>query len=161
MSKVKKIAKVSLIVLVSLAVLIGAAAAVCYYNITAIRFEQTDGIWFGVNIPFFCNPLLSDQPGIYVGRPFNWGLKELKVYDAVNGPIGRWAVNLSDTYGRDEIDIEYNVENDGKTIKVNFSGTAGDTPVEKEFVFDIQNASPDNLPKWTNRTEADDELMLG
>ena len=161
MNKVKMIAKVFLIVLLSLAFLIGVGLSILYFNVTAIRFEQSDGAYFGVNIPFFRNQFLAKGEAGYPISIFNWGYKEVEVYSAVNLPLQQWAWSISVLHEGEEIDIGYDVENDGKTIKVDFSGTAGDTPVEKEFVFDIQNASLDNLPRWINRVEEDDEFMDG
>lgn len=158
MSKVKKIAKVSLIVLLSLALVIGVGLSILYFNVTEIRFELSDSTWCGVNIPFFCNPLLSDCPHTYIIRPLDWGHDTIKVYTAVNDPMQMWAYSLYFAHEGEEMNISYDVENDGETLKVSFNGTAGDTPIDKEFVFDIRNASPKNLPKWTNRTEADNEF---
>lgn len=160
MSKVKKIAKVSLIVLLSLALVIGVGLSILYFNVTAIRFEYKDTSKWGINYPFFCNPILSDSPPTYTLLPMDLGRETIKVYVAVNDPMEMWTRSVSRAHEGENIDIGYNVENDGKTLKVSFSGTAGDTPIDKEFVFDIQNASPKNLPKWTNRTEADDEIFL-
>lgn len=157
MSKVKKIAKVSLIVLLSLALVIGVGLSILYFNVTAIRFDYNNGARYAVNIPFFSNSLLSNQAYVY-SPVFGWGYNETKVYSVVNLPLDAWARHISDDHKGENIDVDYDVENDGKTLKVSFSGTAGDTPVDKEFVFDIQNASPNNLSKWTNRTEADNEF---
>ncbi len=157
MTKVKKIAKVFLIVLLSLALVIGVGLSILYFNVTAIRFDYTNGARYAVNIPFFCNSLLSDQA--YSFSPvLGWGYNEVNVYSEINRPLDAWARHISDDHKDESIDVEYDVENNGDTLKVTFSGTAGDTPVDKEFVFDIKNASPKNLPKWTNRTEADNEF---
>lgn len=138
--------------------MIGVGFSVLYFSANAIRFEYKDANRWGVKYPFFCNPMLSNSPPTYSLLPMDLGRETIKVYVAVNDPMEMWTFSLRNAHEGEEMNISYDVENDGETLKVSFNGTAGDTPVEKEFVFDIKGASPDNLPKWTNRTEADNEF---
>ena len=162
----KKTAKILLIALASL-VLIGAIAfTVLYINVNAIRFDYVDGGFnrVGVNdnitIPFFGNKLMLTDGGNVYGPPLGLGMKNIDIYMAVNSPISAYAQWTASQY-ENGVQINYEVENDGKTLTVKLFGS-GDNgektePIEKVFVFDIENVSLDNYPTWTNRTEADNE----
>lgn len=148
----KKLTKVLIISIAALAVIVGVVLGVVYINVTSIRFDYSNSKKHSFDIPFFANSMLSDQANVYTPI-LGWGEDTIDVYQAVNTPLNAWASTISRDHKDDRIDIKYNVENDGRTLKVSFSGTAGDSSVEKDFVFDIQNASVKNLPRWTNPTE--------
>lgn len=162
----KKTAKILLIALASL-VLIGAIAfVILYINVNAIRFDYVDrgsnrlNVNDSITIPFFGNKLILGDYGSVYGPPLGLGMKNIDVYMSVNDPIGAYTFWLQTQY-KNGVHIRYEVENDGKnlTVKLTGSGDNGEKtePIEKVFVFDIENASLDNLPTWTNRTEADNE----
>ena len=162
----KKTAKILLIALASL-VLIGAIAfTVFYINVNAIRFDYVDSgpnrlnVNDSIALPFFGNKLILCDYGRMYSPPLGLGMKTIDVYMAVNDPIGAYTFWLKTQY-KNGVHIRYEVENDGKTLTVKLFGS-GDNgektePIEKVFVFDIENASLDNYPTWTNRTEADNE----
>lgn len=161
----KKTAKILLIALAAI-VLIGAIAfVILYINVNAIRFDYVDGGFnrVGVNdkitIPFFGNKLMTPAGNIYA-PPLGLGTKTIDVYMAVNSPISEYAYWTANKYEKG-IQIGYEVENDGKTLTVKLTGTGDNglekVPIEKLFLFNIENASLDHLPTWVNRTEADNE----
>lgn len=162
----KKTAKILLIALASL-VLIGAIAfVILYINVNAIRFDYVDrgsnrhNVNDSITIPFFGNKLILGDYGSVYSPPLGLGTKTIDVYMSVNDPIGAYTFWLKTKY-ENGVHIRYEVENDGKTLTVKLFGS-GDNgektePIEKVFVFDIENVSLDNYPTWTNRTEADNE----
>lgn len=159
-----KAVKALLIVLAAI-VMVGAIGfTILYVNVNAVRFDYVSLNFSAGNsyieIPVFGNKLTLESGGTYV-FPFGLGVKNLDVYDAVNAPIHLFSLKTASQYENGVHITDYEVENDGKLLSIKISGTAqngGETiPIEKLFVFNIENASPDNLPKWTNRTEADYE----
>ncbi len=161
-----KTAKILVIALAAI-VLAGAVTfAILYVNYNAISFDHVSrqshlGNSY-LNIPVFGNKLTLSEGGNF-SAPFNLGMKNLDVYDAVNSPIYAYAVFMAGKY-KDGVQLsDYEVDNDGeKTLTVTLKGTAaggGQTvQIEKVFIFDIENASLDSLPTWTNRTEEDKEF---
>ena len=161
-----KTAKILVIALAAI-VLAGAVTfAVLYVNYNAISFDyvsrQSNSGNSYLNIPVFGNKLMLSEGGDF-SAPFDLGMKNLDVYDAVNSPIYAYAVFMTGKY-KDGVQLtDYEVNNDGgKTLTVTLKGTADNggktVKIEKVFIFDIENASLDNLPTWTNRTEDDKEF---
>lgn len=121
--------------------------------------------------PFFANPLMMAEPTVNANAigmtsmvlSFPTGVKDEKlyVYSAVNGPIDAWIHAVIVKY-HSRVNIDYTVENDGKTLTVTFSGTVEQdgekVPIEEKLIFDIENADADNLPKWVNEDEVCDEV---
>lgn len=118
-------------------------------------FEHPNG--YSINYPFFGNPLTLSGS---TGRTYainSVSEKNVCVYDAVNEPIYTWVDYLASRYKR-YVNLSYIMEQNDKTISVSLNGSAKDDEgnnisLEQKFVFDIENASPDNLPKWTNKNE--------
>ena len=166
----KKTAKILLIALASL-VLIGAIGFMIFcINVNAVRFDYVDSGFSRLNvndsvtIPFFGNKLILGDYGRMYSPPLGMGMKNIDIYMAVNDPISAYVQWTASQY-ENGIHISYEVENDGKTLTVKLFGS-GDNgektePIEKLFVFDIENASLDNYPTWTNRTEEDNEYYSG
>lgn len=166
----KKSAKIILIALAAI-VLAGAIGfMILYIKCNAVRFDYVRAQYgIGENedivmyVPFFANKmLLGEYGGAGYASPFELGLKNIPVYAEVNGPIHEYAVWTAQQYKNGIMQLtDYEVENDGKTLTVKLFGSGdngeGAEPIEKVFIFDIENASLDNLPTWTNRTEADNE----
>lgn len=159
----KKSAKIILIALVAI-VLAGAIGfMILYIKCNEIRFDYAPVHWrTGVSemeLPFFGNKMLVGDEGGGYASPFELGLKNIPVYDAVNDPILQYSLWTAKQYENGIQITNYEVENDGKTLTVKLIGTGdngeGAEPIEKVFVFDIENASLDNLPTWTNLSEAD------
>ena len=160
-----KTAKILLAALTAF-VLVGATAFAIYFvNVNAIRFDTVSQRRYSDNsyflLPVFGNKLMLEEGGVYSSL-FNLGMKNLDVYDEVNAPIQLYSVIISTKYDSVQL-TDYSVINEGgKTLTVTLMGTADDggetVPIEKVFVFDIENASLDKLPTWTNRTEEDDEV---
>ena len=119
---------------------------------------------YPVNYPWFGNPMMipSHDSGRIYAIPFGGaGLKNLDVYDAVNDPIGMWIYYLGVRYDR-RFTLDYTMEQDSKRIVVYFTGTAEDgdgstVPLDQTFLYDIENASPDNLPTWLNEEDLSEE----
>lgn len=177
----KKAAKIRLIILCSilgLILLFFASLGVLYIYADSVVFGHKDissvpvleGVKtpaedYPVNYPWFGNPLmmLSGSDG---GRIYNLvfergGDKNIGVYTAVNDPIDMWIDYLSDRYER-RFTLDYTMEQDSKSIAVHLTGTAYEedgtaVPLDQSFLFDIENASPDNLPKWLNEDDLTDE----
>lgn len=161
-----KTVKILLIVLMAIVISGAIAFTVFYVNVNAVRFDYVNRNVYvdcDIEIPFFGNKLMLEESGGVYSPPLGMGVKNIEVYSAVNSPIYAFAFTMVCQYGESNVHIvDYEVENDGKTLSVKLSGTienGGETvPIEKLFVFNIENASPDNLPTWTNRTEADNEF---
>ena len=166
--------KTAKILLTALAALVLAGAIgfmILYFNVNAIRFDYVKA---GMGVPstnshvvypFFGNKLMLGESGAMYSPPLGLGMKNIRVYLAVNDPISTYTHWIIRQYEGGVQITDYIVENDGKTLTVKLSGTAnngGETiPIEKVFIFDIENASLDNLPTWTNRTEADNDYFPG
>ena len=176
MSKSKKIVPIAGVVLAIVVIAVVISCMVIYINADAIRFDYVDcnvyvadgSVYpeengYSIRYPFFGNSAMLGEFGASYGFPLGAGEKNVEVYQTVNDPIYVWARVTVAKY-ENRVNIGYTVENDGRTLTVELSGTANDgentVPVEKVFVFDIENASPDNLPVWTNRTETDDEFYF-
>ena len=174
-----KAAKIRLIVLCSilgLILLFFAFLGGLYIYSNAVVFSHVDNTAsapsdpdiyddrYPVRYPWFGNPLMIYEGGggIY-GIVFNdGGEKNIPVYNAVNDPMVLWVdFYLNYKYDR-RFTLDYTVEQNSRTISVHLAGTAYETngaavPLDQSFIFDIENASPDNLPKWLNEDDMTDE----
>ena len=179
MKKAMKIPVVILLVLLTviLLVVITVGALYLYSNLVVFDHRDTSEVpvrveidapsndEYPVNYPWFGNPLM-----LYggTGRDFalvfsNGGEKNIDVYMAVNDPITMWVNYLGERYDR-RFTLDYTMEQDSKNISVYFTGTAEDNdgstiPLNQNFLFNIENASPDNLPTWLNEGEINNECM--
>ena len=168
----KKAAKIRLIILCSilgLILLFFAFLAGLYFYSNLVIFDHIDNTSissedYPVKYPWFGNPLMIYEGGggIYAVIFEDGGLKNLSVYNAVNDPLILWI----DFYLRERYDgrftLDYTLEQDSKTISVHLFGTAykedgAAVPLDRSFIFDIENASPDNLPTWLNEDDMSDE----
>lgn len=175
----KKAAKIRLIILCSilgLILLFFAALGVMYLYADSVVFGHIDtstvSVFSGidtpaedypVNYPWFGNPLMLIGR---TGRGFaiifdRGGEKNIYVYMAVNDPIDTWIDYLSHRYAR-RFTLDYTMEQNSKSISVHLTGTGyeddGSTvPIDQSFLFDIENAAPDNLPTWLNEDDLTDE----
>ncbi|MCM1298701.1 MAG: hypothetical protein NC203_07155 [Firmicutes bacterium] len=125
---------------------------------------------YSVKYPRFGNPMMIgidvDENGT-TGRIYSLtlgkgGMKNVPVYDALNGPLCLWVDYIAAKY-ENRVDIDYTLEQDSRTVTVNLTVSAEDgdgntVPVRQEFVFDIENASPNNLPEWVNQGSVTDEF---
>lgn len=167
----KKTLKISLVILAALAVAAVLSLGIFYLYAEAVIFDHRDcsvtmssvdpaeAEGYSINYPFFTNPVGIDNAA---GRIYFLGFivgndnKNLNVYEAVNAPIYLWVDYLYGKYGG-HINLDYTLEQDKKNISVNMSGNLNDgkndVPIEQKFVFDIENAAPDNLPRWINENE--------
>lgn len=161
---------ITLIVLLSIVVLAAAAYGGIYLYSEQVIFDHRDisepygpieeSEGYSLNYPFFGNPLtLSGSSAASYALIFgSGGKKNIPVYNAVNDPIYTWVSYLSRRYKR-HVNLDYTMEQDSKTISVSLSGNFKDDegkiiPLEQKFVFNIEDASPENLPQWTNKDEA-------
>lgn len=126
------------------------------YNLSA---EEAQAQGYSVKTPFFGNSLMI-AGGTYTVYFMNAGAENIAVYDAVNSPIDMWA-NYAVARYDNRVKADYDIVQDDKTIEVTMNGTAdveGKTvDISEKFVFNIENASPENLPQWTNRDELSSE----
>ena len=107
--------------------------------------------------------MMSGSDSYIMYAPFlgSGGEKNIWVYMAVNDPIFSWIYYLGDRYdGR--FTVDYTMEQDSKSISVRLTGTAYDddgsaVPLDQGFLFNIENASPENLPTWLNEDDLTDE----
>ena len=177
----KNAAKIRLIILCSilgLILLLFAVLGLLYLYADSVIFDHRDtsevpvrveidapsNDEYPVNYPWFGNPLMI--PSNESGRIFalilgHGGAKNLDVYDAVNDPIVMWIDYLGERYDR-RFTVDYTMEQDSRSISVYFTGSAEDSdgnviPLDQSFLFDVENASPDNLPKWINEDEQNEE----
>ena len=174
----KKAAKIRLIILSSvfgLILLLFAVLGLLYLYADSVVFAHIDitdvAIREGIDIdfddypikyPWFGNPIMLDEGaggsfGIFFG---GGGYKNIDVYMVVNDPIDLWLRYLSDRYDR-RFTLDYILEQDSKTISVHLTGTAYDddgstVPLDQSFLFDIEYASPENLPTWLNEEDMDE-----
>lgn len=116
---------------------------------------------YGVHYPFFGNSAtLTENSGGVKGYPLGASEKNEPVYKRVQAPISDYYWGLMDEY-ENNIKMSYDVTNDGKLLTVTFDVTAYPGGIENEgvktdengdaigktFVFDIENASLQRLPK--------------
>jgi len=156
--------KIVLIVLVAIVAVLAIGFGIFYLNVSQIRFDYCDSnvyvdapdldklldSGYIMSYPFFGNSATISSGDVY-GFPFGIGEQNIPVYDAVNVHIRGWAYATVTEYDN-RVKIDYNVESDGKTLTVVLNGTGEkadgvEEKIEKTFVFDIENASLDNLPK--------------
>lgn len=176
----KKAAKTRLIILSSilgLILLLFATLGLFYLYADSVVFDHRDTSQvpirveidapsndeYPVNYPWFGNPLMLHWDsgrgfGLFFGHG---GEKNIKVYMAVNDPIVMWIDYLGERYDR-RFTVDYTMEQDSKSISIHFKGTAEDDdgsviPLNQSFLFNIENASSVNLPKWLNQEEMDGE----
>ena len=175
----KKAAKIRLIILSSvlgLFLLLFAVLGLLYLYADSVVFAHIDStdvairegidIHFDdypINYPWFGNPMMLNEGaagtyGLFCG---SGGYKNIDVYMVVNDPIDLWVRYLSIRYDR-RFTLDYTLEQDSKTISVYLTGTAYDddgsaVPLDQSFLFNIENASPENLPMWLNEEDMDDE----
>lgn len=186
-----RIFKIILIALLTVIGGIAVLFAVVYFYGNAVIFDYTDNIQcasrlvmpdydpradgYLMKYPHFANTLFlqgqsQDENGkiistagislVVYGGPSGVDYKKVYIYEAVNEPIRSWVFVISAKY-HDRVNVDYTVENNGKTLTVLFKGTAEQDgekiPIEQKFVFDIENADVDNLPKWVNEDEMSDD----
>ena len=176
----KKAAKIRLIILSSLfglLLLLFAVLGLLYLYADSVVFGHIDTSFvtahididisaadYPVNYPWFGNPMMMSSIASY--RTYSaflgsGGTKNIWVYMAVNDPIISWIDYLSDRYdGR--FTVDYTMEQDSKSISVHLAGTAYDdeddaVPLDQSFLFNIENASHENLPTWLNEDDLTDE----
>ena len=159
------------VILISALLVLSAFAGIYLYSETII-FNRRDSSevhsavppveGFSVKYPFFANSMaLSGSDGrAYTLTLPNGGEKNIEVYEAVNAPVYILVDYLYNRY-RGRVNLDYSLEQDSKTITVSMSGNVyedeNSIPVEQKFVFDIENADSDQLPKWINEGEMDEE----
>jgi hypothetical protein len=172
MNRTKRAPIIAISVILISALLVLSAFAGLYLYSEAVIFDHRDSSevhstispaeGFSVKYPFFANPMaLSGSGGrSYTLTLLNGGEKNIEVYEAVNAPVYIWVDYLYNRY-RGRVNLDYSLEQDGKTITVSMSGNVyegeNSIPVEQKFVFDIENADSDQLPKWINEEETDEE----
>ena len=174
----KKI-KIPLIILSIILVLIIAitiASAIFYFNVDALRFDHVDTAGkcaansynlseeemkaqgYYIKTPFFGNSVMIGETGGYNLYFMEPGVKNIPVYDAVNSPIDAWSSYIVSRYNN-QIKVDYDLIQDDKSITVTMNGFAVEDgkniPINEKFVFNIENASPENLPQWVNENEID------
>lgn len=175
----KKAAKIRLIILCSILALIllfFAFLGGLYIYSNMVVFSHVDNTAslpsapdisaddYPVRYPWFGNPLMihKDGGGIYTIVFNDGGEKNIPVYNAVNDPMILWVdFYLNYRYDR-RFTLDYTLEQTGKTISVRLTGTAYETdgaavPLDQSFIFNIENASPENLPAWLNEDDMTDE----
>lgn len=172
MNRTKRAPIIAISVILISALLVLSAFAGLYLYSEAVIFDHRDSSevhstispaeGFSVKYPFFANPMaLSGSGGrSYTLTLLNGGEKNIEVYEAVNAPVYIWVDYLYNRY-RGRVNLDYSLELDGKTITVSMIGNVyegeNSIPVEQKFVFDIENADSDQLPKWINEEETDEE----
>lgn len=166
--------KKALIIPISAVAVCAAAVGVYLFNVNAVRFDYTEAFECageksaeiraqggGVSYPFFANSAMLDEGGHSYSIPLGASESAVGIYERVNSPLRNWAAMTAQKYD-DRLSLSYEVEESSSQLTVHFTGTAqtpqGDEPLEKLFVFDIENASAENPPTWTNHTEADNEF---
>ena len=165
MKKAVKIPLIIISVLLTLLLFAVAVVGAIYLYAEAVIFDHVDAHGFfdsKVNYPWFGNPtMISEGSGGFYGSFLDGGDKNICVYMAVNTPINDWIIYLRQRYD-DPVTLNYTLEQDSKSISVYFTGTAYDNdgsavPLDQNFLFDIENAAPDNLPRWLNEDDMTDE----
>lgn len=169
---IKKSVKIPLIilsVLLSLVVLFIIGYGIFYLQVDAVRFDHTSATMWGdgqgdqkVSTPFFGNSLMLNEGGFYKVYRLEPGIKNLPIYDAINGYMFNWSLYITEKYHK--VDIDYTVDRDGDIITINLSGNGSNdgeqaATIKEKFVFDVSNASPENLPKLTNEDELNKEFV--
>lgn len=169
---IKKAIKIPLIilsVLLSLVLLFIIGYGIFYLQADSVKFDYTTSTMScddkcgdqRVSTPFFGNSLINDGGG-YKGFLLEPGLKNIPVYDAINSYMLYWQLYVTSRYRK--VSIDYNVDRDGDNIIINLSGNAGNdggqtAPVKEKFVFNVSNASLENLPRLTNEEELSKEFV--
>jgi len=164
-------AKAVLILVLAIVLVLGGVFAYFYIDITQIRFDYTNSHisvcnteedallgeqGYGMNYPFFGNSnIISDGGSTYSIHIWPMGEateRNIPVYMAVNDVLSEYGYELMKEY-RNNLKMDYTVEKDDKTIKVEFTSIAYPDGVDKEgitlkktFVFNIENASRNNMP---------------
>lgn len=170
---IKKSLKIPLIilsVLLSLVLLFVIGYGIFFLLADSVRFDYTRSTmscddkcgYQNVSTPFFGNSLILNEGGFYIGYLLEPGLKNIPIYDAINGYMLNWSLYITVKYHK--VDIDYTVDRDGDIIVVNLSGNAIDDgeqtiPIKEKFVFDVSNASLENLPRLTNKEEITKEFV--
>ena len=169
MKKAIKIPLIILSVLLSLVLLFVIGYGIFYLQVDAVRFDYTSATMLGdgqgyqkVSTPFFGNSLMLNEGGFYKVYRLEPGIKNLPIYDAINGYMFNWSLYITEKYQK--VDIDYTVDRDGDIITINLNGSGSNddeqaAAIEEKFVFDVSDASFDNLPKLTNEDEINKEFV--
>ena len=169
MKKAIKIPLIILSVLLSLVLLFVIGYGIFYLQVDAVRFDYTSATMLGdgqgyqkVSTPFFGNSLMLNEGGFYKVYRLEPGIKNLPIYDAINGYMFNWSLYITEKYQK--VDIDYTVDRDGDIIIINLNGSGSNddeqaAAIEEKFVFDVSDASLDNLPKLTNENEINKEFV--
>ncbi len=109
---------------------------------------------YKMEYPFFGNSSSLEPYGMVYSYPFGFmGEHNEPIYNAVNAHIYKYACDMTDTY-QNMLRVGYKVDisDDESTLTITFSGEVypdgidkEPLPLEKTFVFDIENASLENL----------------
>lgn len=169
MSKAKKVAKFFLFI-IAILILIGAISFGCFYlYATEIRFDYTNTSLiretedyeydlkiyeegYKMNFPYFGNSATL-QGGMGHAYIFGIGEENEDIYYAVNNILYDYASDIILKYDN-EVKVNYSIESDDKTLSIHFSGYGYPNGIEAEpetiedtFIFDIENANKEKLPK--------------
>lgn len=174
MKKSIKIPLIFLSVILALILIAAAFIGIIYINADAVRFDYVDCNYVvglalkddsTINYPFFGNSLIINEEEGRVYSPFlgTAGQKNLDVYGAVNTPLCAYVEYLARREYSGGIYLDYTVAQDSGTLTVNLNGigtddSGKDISINENLVFNIENASPENLPVWVNENETDEEF---
>lgn len=162
--------KFVLMVVIIFVLICSVAALTFFLYADAVRFDYVD---FSVSVskdgneeladngnslilPFFGNSTSLNDYGTAKHYPLGViGQKNEPIYDAINSVLYNYALDMAVTYDNC-IKADYDVKNDGKALTITVKGNAypdgADNKTEvidKVFIFDIRDASIDNLPTLT------------
>lgn len=142
---------------------------ILYIQVDAIRFDYTSRTMGGdgtgnqtIVTPFFGNSLMIGEGGGYAVYRLEPGVENVPIYEAINGYMSNWSLYITAKYQK--VDIDYTVDRDGDIITVNLNGSGSNdgeqaVTIKEKFVFDVSNASPENLPRLTNKEEITKEFV--
>lgn len=157
MKKSVKILIIILSVILALVLIFAIGYGIFCFQVGQLKFDHCDNLMgnppeYSVTTPFFANSLMAHD-GHYELFILEPGAKNIPIYDAINSYMYDWLHYVHIRYQQAKTD--YSLEQNDKIITVNLSGNAvdwegNDTVVEDKLVFNIENASTDNLPKWVS-----------
>lgn len=96
-------------------------------------------------------------PGFANGRSGLFAIEIAECYAEVDLSCSDYAVLIAKKY-RNNADLDFTVENDGKLLTIRFTGTGypenGEPePLSRTYIFDIEGVGVDKMPKLLNRAE--------
>lgn len=96
-------------------------------------------------------------PGFANARAHFFAVELEECYAEVDNACSDYAILIANKY-KNNADLDFTVENDGKQLTIRFTGTGypenGEPePLSRTYIFDLEGVGANKMPKLLNRAE--------